>query len=210
MKFSSSSNRIFAAAAGVAALALVAGVADRASAAQLTIDSVVPQSGFLGTTGASNPLTGTPYDYTGQGYNNLTSIDSISITLTMSDGKTGVGELDRNNLTLGLDGFDTGIKLNDFMAGNIVTLTLSGPIANASQILAALKADGQLVGSVLDATPGDSMIGLSARLDTELGITGTLAENGGGGQNVPLPAAVLIAPLGATLAGTFARRMRKA
>jgi hypothetical protein len=204
MKFS---NRMFAA-AGVAALGVMA-CANSASAAQLTIDSVVPQSNFLGTTGASNPLTGTPYDFTGQGYNNLTSIDSIAITLTMSDGKTGVGELDRDNLTLGLDGFDTGIKLNDFMAGNIVTLTISGPIANASQILAALKADGQLVGSVLDATPGDSTIGLSARLDTELGITGTVADNGGG-QSVPLPAAVLIAPLGASLAGAFARRMRKA
>ena len=204
MKFS---NRLFTA-AGVAALGLLA-ASEGASAAQINLDSVVPQSNFLGTTGASNPLTGAPYDFTGQGYGALTSIDSVSVTLTMSDGKTGVGELDRDNLTLGLDGFDTGIKLNDFMAGNIVTLTISGPIANAGQILAALKADGQLVGSVLDATPGDSAIGLSARLDTELGITGTVADNGGG-QSVPLPAAVLIAPLGAGLAGAFARRMRKA
>jgi hypothetical protein len=200
------------AALAAAALAGLAG-AQAASAAQLTISSLVPQSGFVGVTGPSNPLTDPTYDFAGQNYQQLTSLDSITLTLTVVDGDTDLGQFDFNNLTLALDGIDTGLLLNGFTAPQIVTLTL-GPtaISNAQAILAALKADGQLVGSILDATPGDNMIGLPARLDTELSLVGTISDGGNGGPGpnpVPLPAAALVAPLGAACAARFARRFRR-
>jgi hypothetical protein len=207
-------SRLFAA-AGVGVLALVMG-ASSASAAPITISSTVDQSGFLGNQNAATyPLTGTPYDYTGQGYASLTSITGITVTLTVNDGNTGPGEFDENNLTLGLDGIDTGLKLNGFTANNIVSLDLSGNPALAAQLLSALQADGQLVGTIIDATPGNApagdFIGLPGLVQTTLDVTGDVrGNNGGGGNPVPLPAAILLAPVGAGIAGGFARRFRKA
>lgn len=202
-------NRLFAA-AGVAALGLMA--ANGASAAQVTISSLVPQSGYAGADAASLPLTGVgqPYDFTSQGYGSLVSLDGLSVMLTLNNGQTGAGELDENNLTLALDGIDTGIKLNGFLANNLVTLTLTGAPANAAAILAALQADGKLVGSIVDSAPGNNgFVGLPGVLDTSLDLTGTVRDGNGGGPNpVPLPAAVLLAPLGAAAATRVARRLR--
>jgi hypothetical protein len=202
-------SRVFA---GAGAALLLAGSAGSASAAQLTISSLVPQSGYAGSDAALVPLTAIaqPYDFAAQGYANLTSIDSISVMLTVNNGMSGVGEVDENNLTLALDGIDTGIKLNGFLGNQLVTLTLSGAPNNGAAILAALQADGQLVGSIIDAAPGNNaFVGLTGVLDTALDITGTLS-NGGGPAPVPLPAAVLLAPLGAAGATRLARRMRAA
>jgi hypothetical protein len=206
-------NRLFAA-AGVAALGLAATAmfSNTASAATVTISSLVPQSGYAGSDAASVPLTdvSAPYDFTLQGYAALTSLDNVTVMLTLNNGQTGVGQLDENNLTLGLDGIDTGIKLNGFLGNQIVTLTLSGAPNNAAAILAALQADGKLVGSIIDANPGNNgFVGVTGVVDTSLDLTGSVRDNGGGGPNpVPLPAAVLLAPLGAAFAGRVARRMR--
>jgi hypothetical protein len=207
-------SRLFKA-AGVGVLALMASAA---SAAPITISSTVDQSGYVGDQNlAIYPLTNvaTPYDFTGQGYSAMTSITNLTVTLTMVDGDTGPGNFDENSLTLGLDGIDTGLKLNGFADSQIVSLDLSGNPALANLLLAALQADGMLVGTVLDATPANApqgdIIGLPSTIQTTLQIDGTVRDNGGGGGNpVPLPAAVLIAPLGAGIAGGFARRFRKA
>lgn len=204
-------SRLFAA-AGVGVLALMAGAA---SAAPIVISSTVDQSGFVGAQNlAVYPLTATAYDFTGQNYSAMTAITGLTVTLTINDGNTGVGEFDENSLTLGLDGIDTGLKLNGFTNNNILTLDLSGNPALAGVLLAALQADGMLVGSILDSTPGnapvDDIIGLPRLIQTTLDINGTVRDSGGGGQPVPLPAAVLLAPLGAGVAGAFARRFRKA
>jgi hypothetical protein len=190
-------------------------IAFSASAAPVTLSSTVDQSGFNGLQNSSSyPLTapGTPYDFTGQGVANLTSITGLTITLTVVDGDTGPGDYDFNSLTLGLDGIDTGLKLNGFLNNQIMGLTLSGPTAAA--ILAALQADGKLAGSVLDATPGNStpvgdIIGFPFTVQTTLEITGDATTNGGGGNPVPLPAAILLAPLGAGIAGIYSRRLRR-
>jgi hypothetical protein len=205
-------SRLFAA-AGVGVVALMAGAA---SAAPITLTSIVDQSGFGGDQNlAVYPLTATPYDYTGQNYAGLTSINSLTVSLSLNDANTGVGEFDENSLTLGLDGIDTGLKLNGFLGGNIVTLDVTGNPALASALMAALQADGQLVGTIIDATPANApvgdFLGIPRLVQTTLAIDGTIADsNGGGGQPVPLPAAVLLAPLGAGVAGAYARRFRKA
>ena len=86
---------------------------------QVIIDSLVDQSGFNGPQNASSyPLTGTPYDFTGQTNGYITSIDSITVTLTVEDGDTAPAEFDFGNLTLGLDGIDTGLHLNGFPGSN--------------------------------------------------------------------------------------------
>jgi hypothetical protein len=112
------------------------------------------------TTGPGGPLAN--FDYTNnangglinQGvanYNGLASIGSLTLTVTIRDGDSATGNFDFNNLTIGLDGIDTGIKLNGFPDGPITTLDISGAPANAAAILAALKADGMLKLSVFDS-----------------------------------------------------------
>ena len=94
---------------------------------------------------ASNPFTFT-------GYNNLTSIASLSITLTA----LASGLLPGESWGLFLDGIDTGILMSGFKAYNVEgvpagsELTFTGVPINQAAILAALAADGQLVATIHD------------------------------------------------------------
>jgi hypothetical protein len=202
----------------------VGAVGFAASAATVNGSSTVAQSGFLGPQSSpSYPLTGagTPYDFTGQtnGLNNVTSIDSLTVTLTANDGDTGPGDYDFNSLTLGLDNIDTGLKLNGLLNNNLVTVTLTqlSPALQAA-LIAALQ-DGQLVGSVLDATPGNAtppgdLIGFPSAQGNitttlDLVLSGPNLQPPGGGNPVPLPMAAMIAPLGAGVAGIYARKLRR-
>jgi hypothetical protein len=199
-----------------------------ASAATVGVSSTVSQSGFFGPqSGGPYQLTDltTPYDFTGQvnSFANVTSVDSITVTLTsIFDGDTAIGNFDFDSLTLGLDGIDTGLKLNGLPDGGILTLSFTGiPSLVQAQLIAAL-ADGKLIGTIIDADadgPAGDFLGIPA-LDTTLELTlsganlvagnGGTGGNGGGPNAVPLPAAVLIAPLGACVAGIYSRRFRKA
>jgi hypothetical protein len=121
------------------------------------VSSTVPESNFggagLATLGPSNPLTGATTPYTYGGTNKFVRLNVIQVTLTCNACDTeNAASFDFNNLTLGLDGIDTGLKLNGLDDSNLDTITVAGVPNNAAQILAALKADGQLVGTVLDAT----------------------------------------------------------
>jgi hypothetical protein len=204
-------------AAGIALGALAMG----ASAAVIQVQSTVPESGygfsFDPTTGqfsglqsgGSYPLTGpSGYNFAGTPYSTLTSIDKLTVTLTINDGDSAQGDFDFNNLTLRLDGLDTGLVLNGFPNNGVLTLDIEGP-NNAAGLLAALKNDGILVGTVFDAdTDGVSQtapdfIGFPAATVTTLVIEGQ-AEGA-----IPLPAAVLMAPLGAGLVGMCQRRFRR-
>lgn len=194
-----------------------------------TLTSTVTQSGAfdsglggLGTNGSSGlgdsvAITGTtlngitnpsanPYDFTAQNYAALTSIDNIQLTLTIFDGNSGLSgtaaDFDFNNLTFGLAGFDTGIKLNGFSAASIngsdITLTLfSSSISNATQILAALQATGTLTGSIIDATgnPDSNGMTLSSQHDTTLVINA-----------VPEPSTWALLAVGSALFVFVARR----
>jgi hypothetical protein len=202
-------------------LALVVIGAGRASAGVITLSNSVNQSGygfgfvdgqFTGLqSGGSYPLTGgAGYDYTGQEYGVLTSIDKLTITLTINDGDSDVDEYDFNNLTLGLDGIDTGLKLNGFRNGGIVTLDIEGP-NNSAALLAALQADGKLVGTVIDADSdgvtqqNPEFIGFPSDITTTLVIEGQTEA-----PVVPLPAAALMGPIGAGLVGAARRRFGRA
>jgi hypothetical protein len=189
-------------------------------ASAATISSTVNQSGygfgfdpvsgqFSGLQGGGTyPLTvPTGYDYAGQDYASLTTIDKLTITLTVNDGDSASGEFDFNNLTLGLDGLDTGLRLNGFPNNSVLTLDIEGP-NNAAALLAALQADGRLVGTVIDADAdgisqtNTDFIGFPRDIET------TLVIEGQGGGIIPLPAAALMGPLGAGLVGWYSRRFR--
>jgi len=158
--------------------------------------------------------SGTGYDFTSTAYNTLTSIDEISVTLSVLDGDSDLGDFDETNLFLSLDGINTGLLLSGLTDGQIVTVTLNqlNPGTGAA-ILAALLADGKLVGGIFDNDadgPVGDTIGFPGAINTTLDITGNSTGNGGGGPaGVPLPAAVVLAPLGAGLAGFCARRFRR-
>lgn len=106
------------------------------------------------------------------------------MSLTLEDGDTaqGLNNPDFNNLFLVLDGINTGIALNGFANNRTLTLSLTGtstqsdnlPLNNAAGILAALKTDGRLAGSILDNTPtnNDSIRRIAREFTTTLEITG--------------------------------------
>ena len=144
-------------------LALVTSVAliHSADAQTITVSDDAPQSGFNGEVfgppppapgGATAPINDPANPFTFTGIGSFTSIDSISITLTIFDGNTGPGEAEEGDLTLALDNIDTGIALNGFLSGEEITLTISGTPMNAAAILAALQADGQLNAQIFDST----------------------------------------------------------
>ena len=93
-----------------------------------------------------------------QNVNKLKKIKKLTITLTLTDGDTGPGEGDEGELTLGLDGIDTGIPLDGFLSGQEVTRTISGKPDNQAALLAALKDDGTFVALIDDASAGDNTI----------------------------------------------------
>lgn len=155
------------------------------SVSALTLSSTVQQSGSNQSTRSPTPLTGstTPYDFSGNGgYTILTSIQNLSVTLTVDDGDTSALDInnpnqDFNNLFLALDGINTGIALNGFRNNQINTLTITGAPSNqntANQLLSALKADGQLLGSVIDTTltNNDNRRRFANTFTTTLEITG--------------------------------------
>jgi hypothetical protein len=193
--------------------------ASSASAATLNLTSTVPESGFVGLQNLpSYPLTATPYSFTGQvnSFANITSIDSLTVTLQISDGDTAPGDFDENNLFLALDGVNTGLALNGFPNNANLSLTLSTVPAAVQAALIAALADGQLVGTVLDISPLNGTVGdtiaFPALVDTTLDLVvsgANLDVPGGGGNPIPLPAAVLLAPIGAGLAGMYSRRFRR-
>ena len=142
--------------------------------AAIMLTSTVRQSGFFGFSPNPFPITGStaPFDFTAQPYGSMSTIDSLTITLTINDGDTNIGEIDFNDFTLALDGIDTGIALNGFADALTLTRTISGTPANNAAILAALQSDGKLVGTIRDRDPNDNGLTLSASFNTTLVLTG--------------------------------------
>ncbi|HYE18136.1 MAG TPA: hypothetical protein VEA69_06815 [Tepidisphaeraceae bacterium] len=190
-----------------------------ASASAATITAGVNQNGTapLQAGGTYVYTSGLGYDFSADAATvaSLTTIDEIVVTLSISDGDSDVGDFDENNLFLSLDGINTGLSLQGFTNGQIVSLTLNqlAPATGAA-ILAALQADNRLIGGVFDNDvdgPALDTIGFPGSIQTFLDITGQVNGGGPGGPGViPLPAAVVLAPIGACLAGMYSRRFRKA
>jgi hypothetical protein len=160
---------------GLASLCLLA-AAGRAGAEPLTLTATAEQSGWTGYRTLPFPLTATGWDYYDQPYEALTSLDWLAVTLTLEDGDTLPGNFDRDQLTLALDGIDTGIRLNGFGDGALTTLTVSGVPANREALLGALQQDGVLVGTIIDHTAGDNFLGIPAAFTTTLALQGEVPE----------------------------------
>ncbi len=72
-----------------------------------------------------------------------------------------------------IDGIDTRIKRNGLADDGLDTITVAGVPNNRDQIRAALKADGQLVGTVIEAEPADTnTAGFPATTNTSLQLFG--------------------------------------
>jgi hypothetical protein len=194
-------------------------IASAASAATVPVSSTVAEGGYVGPQNQANYLlTATPYSFASQvnSLANVTSIDSLTVTLQISDGDTGPADYDFNNLFLTLDGINTGLALNDFFNNTNFSQSLNQiPVPTQAALIVQLQ-DGLLVGGVLDLTPGNAPAGdtiaFPAAVDTTLDLVlsgANLATPGGGGNPVPLPAAVILAPIGAGLAGMYSRRFRR-
>jgi hypothetical protein len=179
-------HRSLASAVALLCCASFAGsIAGPASAAIIT--SAIKENGS-----AFNQPTGGPYVFTsGLGFDfsadaatvaSLTTIDELVLTLTVNDGDSDVGNFDENNLFLTLDGFNTGVTLNGYTNGQIVTIDFDqlNP-SNAAAILAALKVDNRLVGSVLDIDadgPAGDTIGFPGAINTTLSLVGVPEPSG--------------------------------
>ena len=84
------------------------------------------------------------YDFTSTSYLALTSINSMTLNLTLFDGDTGASDPYVGLLKLYLDNIDTGLLLNGFLGNANTTQTLTFAPLNTISILAALQVDGIL------------------------------------------------------------------
>jgi hypothetical protein len=124
----------------------------------------VQANGFL-ITEVGNP-------FTFQDVDKITKITKIAITLTLAGASTQAGDPDQGNLTLALDGIDTGLLLDGLPQADTGTLTISGVPVNEAEIRARLLRDGKLSATIIDATPGDNGMSASSADDTTLVIKG--------------------------------------
>jgi len=166
--------------------------------ASITVTSTQLQVESSGMVNPGLSITGlTPWDFTAQNILGLSSIDEISVTLTLLDGDTGISEFDEGELVLELDGLNTGLALNGF-ANNVTMFNYTVSGANQSTgLLNALHQDGTLLGRILDLSPNDNYVKVRGGYMASL----TLTDHGS--VAVPAPSAVLLSGLGVIVAGWF-------
>jgi hypothetical protein len=122
-------------------------------------------------TQASNPLTAPGLPWIFGGTNKIRTITNVSVTL-----RAGTILAPDPDLRLGLDGINTGIPITLPVAGQFNNVTATGTPQNQAQIVQALKADGQLVGTIIDLTPGNNLLGVDGTAQTTLTLKGKLQK----------------------------------
>lgn len=169
--------------------------------AALTVTSSQVQIETSGLVNPSMLITGqTPWDFSGQNYMALNSIDEISVTLTLLDGDTALSDFDWSEIVLDLDGLDTGLALNGFAGDQtMVDYTVTGT-NQAAGLLNALQSDGLLLGRLLDLSPNDNYIKVRG------GYMATLSLTDHEPATVPVPGSVLLSSLGVLTAGWLKRK----
>ena len=193
------------------AAAAIFAMGNRAEAALLT--DTQAQRDFTGFFDGPLRITylNSPFDFTGQDYDQLTTIDKMVFTLTVEDGDTVSGAFDYNHWTLGLDGVDTGLVLNGFLnSWTAQTIEFKQvPVDTQDQILEKLQEDGLLVPTIIDTNPngtndyGDNKIGLCYDPHN------TILTLEGQDTQIPEPSTMVIwSLLGASVAGFAWRRRR--
>jgi hypothetical protein len=118
----------------------------------------------------------------------ITDISQIEFTMSMQ-----VGDPAASNLTLGIDGIDTGLALTGFQRDSLVekTFTMNEGDANwltpgkEAELLNALK-DGEVMASIMGATPEDMYVQLYSDTNVQLCITGAEPDA------VPEPTSLLV------------------
>lgn len=169
-------------------------------ASVVTISDVQPMIDWPGPGGLpTNPaeLTFALFDYSTQP--KLSDLTAIDFSLSLQCAATMPDDIDFNNLTLGLDGIDTGIKLNGFSATDVNSLLFhvdageTGFPTNeiAGQLLNRLNDDHQLFASVFDSTPGATNLKMYSAFDTTLMLSGSVSSSDHG-TTTPEPISALI------------------
>ncbi|MCP4453090.1 MAG: PEP-CTERM sorting domain-containing protein [Planctomycetes bacterium] len=177
--------------------------------ASITITSSQMQVESKGMLNSSLLITGNmPWDFTGQAYLGLNSIDEIAVTLTLLDADTGAGEFDEGELMLELDGLNTGLALDGFADDvTMISYSVSGD-NQADGLLNLLQQDGLLLGRVLDLSPNDNYIKIRGDYLATLSLTDherfavSVVE-------VPAPSALLLSSFGAVAASWLKRKRQR-
>ncbi len=203
-------------ASSACSLAIVAILAVGNSASAVVLTDTQEQTDFSGYIPPTLAITANPFDFSGQDYTALKTLESLTIELTVRDGDTALGQSDYEDWTLGLDGVDTGLLLNGFRKYETDTLEFTlaftqsnDDVLKQGQILDNLLADGELIATIIDR---------DTAYPIEYGNWLELCENPTHyarldltGSPVPEPSTFAIwSVLGASAAGLAWRRRRKA
>lgn len=162
-----------------------------------------PQSGFSGF--SSSPIPVGTLDFTGI---SPFTVQSLSWTFTIFDGDTGPGDFDFNDVSIGLDGIDTGILLNGFLDDQTITRTINGNLigALATNVTNAIFTDNLLNVTLIDRTPNDNFWELPSSSRFEIAFF-DIPDGGVNGGVVPEPASMATI-LGLSIGMVLFRRIR--
>jgi hypothetical protein len=149
-------------------------VAVRARLKNFTKTSTKPQSDDTNVLAENARITAPVNSFSFNRTAKIVSINKVTITATINDGDTGLGDFDENDLVLALDGIGTGIALNGFRDNVADTRTNTGTPNHARQIRAALKQDGRLAATIIDRTPADNTLTVPANFESTLRINGKI------------------------------------
>jgi hypothetical protein len=183
--------------------------------ASITITSSQMQVEAKGMLNPSLLITGnTAWNFSSQNYLGINSVDEISVTLTLFDGDTGMGEFDAGELMLELDNLNTGLALDGFAHNaTMANYTVSGA-NHAVGLLSLLRQDGLLLGRVLDLSPNDNYIKIRGGYMATLSLTDheliVVPQSGDSVSVVPVPSAVLLSSFGVVATGWLKRKRQLA